>query len=106
QRFEAALEAVKVTDRLGFIDRGLEPGDRRLRLTRGQVGRVDPPLQQVHLGRERVVPAGVELQGLIRAPGLPDPYDTLAVGGAHVDGSVLGYPAPRLVLRVHRLPPA
>src|SRR5580658_10790463 len=106
QGVEPALEALKVADGLSLVDRGMQPGDSRPGLARGQVGGRDPPFEQVHLGSKRVVPASEELKRFVRTARLPDSYDTLPFGGAHVHGAVLGYPAPRMASRAHRLPPA
>src|SRR5262249_14142295 len=105
-RVEAALEPFEITDCLGLVDGGVQPGDRRPGLARGEIGSGDPAFEQTDLGRERIVPAGEEGERLIRAASLPDPDYALALSGAHVDSPVVSYPAPRMAFGAHRLPPA
>src|SRR5262249_44980289 len=44
-------------------------------------------------------------EGFVGAAGLPRAHHTLAFGGPHVDGAIIGYPAPRIASRAHREPP-
>ena len=87
-------QAVEVADGGGRRDRLGE--DLRLVLDLGRVAgvRLQPRLEQGHLGGEVVVAASVVGQPGGRLAGLPGPDGALAVGGADVDGAVLVDPAP------------
>ena len=106
-RDSAAAESAAVDHRPGPRGQAVEVADRRggrdrlgeaLRLVLDLAGvagvRLQPRLEQRHLGGQVVVPAPVVGQPGGRLAGLPGADGALAVGGAHVDGAVLVDPAP------------
>src|ERR1019366_6393734 len=105
-RLKPGAQAVKIADCHGIGHRGEQTANRGPGVCGGQVRGGDALLKQDDLGRERVELALEELERLGRAAGLPRAHLALAIGGPHVDGAVIGYPAPRIVSGAHREPPA
>ena len=67
-------------------------------LVGGQHAGLDPLLEQLDLEGERVVPLGEEGQRLLGRPLGVLPDGALAVGGPHVDGSVVVDASPLLLV--------
>ena len=98
---QPSAQCVQVTDRVGLVDRGTQFVDACHRGGGGQIGTVQPFLQQFHLGHQGLVLLPEEGQGFFRSPCLPRSDDPFAFARAHVDRAVVVYAAPRV--RGHRV---